>query len=443
MVIRQLARSNPGRTALLGLILTILVGTVILALPISQNVPINLIDVFYTATSATCTCGSLTVPLSSFSAFGQTTIAILMQIGGLGLITLTLIALAFFIELGMSTQFMASYLLETNSIKEIRPILLFIIFFTLICELLGTIFFTPFFLKYYSFKDAIIQSAFHAISSFGNTGLIFSPKVSLMLGDNYLFLLGTFILIFMGSIGFLAWYDVIKNCKNKFQEKRYNLSLHSKVVFHYTLLFWLVGTVLILLLEKNHAFNDLSIIKKICFASFTSLSMKSTGFMLIAISKFAVGTILIFGIIMFIGSAPGSAGSGVKITTVALALATVKSLIKHNREVELKNRTITQDQVYKAFSIIILSILWILCSVLILINIETSSLIEILLESLSAFSTLGISLKGSTNFTSYGKLILCLTMIAGRVGVLSLIVSFMKNPKSKDYSYPAERVLLN
>lgn len=443
MFIKQLARSNPGRTALLGLILTIIVGSVILALPISQSVPISFIDVFYTATSATCTCGSLTIPLSSFSTFGQTTIAILMQIGGLGLITLTLIALAFFIELGMSTQFMAGYLLETNSIKEIRPILLFIIFFTLICELLGTIFFTPFFLKYYDLKESIIQSLFHAISSFGNTGLIFSPKVSLMLKENTLFLLVTSVLIFMGSIGFLVWYDVIKNCKNKFNEKRYNLSLHSKVVFYYTWIFWLAGTLMIFMQEKNHAFKDLSFLKKLYFAGFTSLSMKSTGFMLVPLGKFILASLLIFGIIMFIGSAPGSAGSGVKITTIALAIATVKSLINHNKEVELKNRTITQDQIYKAFSIITLSISWILLTVLILMNIENSSLIEILLESLSAFSTLGISLKGSANFTSYGKLILCLTMIAGRVGVLSLIISFMKNPKSKDYTYPSERVLLN
>jgi trk system potassium uptake protein TrkH len=250
-------------------------------------------------------------------------------------------------------------------------------------------------------------------------------------------------LVFIGSIGFLVWYDLIKNFKNKFQEKRFNLTLHSKVVFSYTWIFWLIGTILIFLLEKNHAFNDFSLLKKIFFAGFTSLSIKSTGFMVIALGKFALATVLVFSVIMFIGSAPGSAGSGVKITTVALALATIKSIINHNKDVELKTRSIPQDQIYKAFSIITLSVIWVFVTTLILINTESGSLLEILLEALSAFSTLGISLKGSATFTTYGKLILCCTMIAGRVGVLSLIISLIKNQKSKDYSYPAERVLLN
>ena len=131
-------------------------------------------------------------------------------------------------------------------------------------------------------------------------------------------------------------------------------------------------------------------------------------------------------VLAFVGSGPGSAGSGIKITTAALALVTIRAVLFNTKSVEIKSRTIAEDQIFKAFSIIILSILWLFITVFILTLTESGS-----------------SLKDVSTFTSFGKLLLCCNMIAGRVGILSLIIAFTKNRKVKEYSYPTERLLLN
>ena len=441
-MIKQLARSYPGRAALIALLFTILIGFLILSLPICYYEPISKLDLFFTATSATCVCGSLTIPLSAFTPIGQAVIIALSQIGGLGLITLTLIAAALFVELGMGTQFMAGYILETNSMKDIKPILIFIIGFTLLSELLGALFFLPFFLKDYSLSSAIYHSVFHAISSFCNVGLVLSQSVHYYLQSNYLFLLGTSILIFLGGIGFLVWYDVIKWLKPD-ENKRHNLSLHSKVVFSTTFYLLISSGLIIWLVEKNKSMADYSTIKSLVYSLFTALSMKSTGFALIPLASFAAATMLIVMAICFIGSAPGSAGSGIKVTTLALAAATVRSTLFNNKSVELKSRSIPDEQVGRAFTIIVLSIFWVICVLFCLLLSESGSFKELLMETLSAFSTLGLSIKNSTSLTIYGKLLICCTMIAGRVGALSLMIALTKQRRTREFSYPAERVLLN
>ena len=446
-MIKQLICSYPVRAALIALIFTILIGFSILLLPCchNQNIPANIsaIDIFYTAASAACTCGSLTIPINSFSNIGKAIIILLVQIGGLGLITLTLIAIAFFVEFGIGVQFMAGHLLEVNSMKEVRPILKFIIKFTLISEFLGMIFFLPFFLKDNSFLEAFWQSLFHTISAFCNTGIVLSKNVSLLLQNDYLFLFATFVLTFLGGVGFLVWFDVVKVIKSKLEDRRISLSLYSKVVFTAIFYLWLASGSLIFILERNRAFINLGFFKSFIYAFFTAFSMKSTGFLLVPINFFSIPVLLIIMVLAFVGSGPGSAGSGIKITTAALALVTIRAVLFNTKSVEIKSRTIAEDQIFKAFSIIILSSLWLFVTVFILTLTESGSFLELLIESVSAFSSLGISLKDVSTFTSFGKLLLCCNMIAGRVGILSLIIAFTKNRKIKEYSYPTERLLLN
>lgn len=442
-MIKQLARSYPGRAALIALVFTIFVGFTILSLPISQKNPIDLIDLFFTATSATCVCGSLTVPLSNFTSFGQSVIIALAQIGGLGLITLTLIASALFAEMGMGTQCLAGYILETNSLKEIRPILIFIIGFTLVSEVIGALFFLPFFLENYNWPEAISETIFHSISSFCNIGLIRSELVLNYIQNSYVFMSGTAVLILLGGTGFLVWYDLIKYLKSKWEQKRHALSLHSRVVFSTTLYLILLSSILILIFEKNESFYSLNYFKSYFYSLFTAISIKSTGFLVYNINNYCMSTLLLFMAICFIGSAPGSAGSGIKVTTFALAISTIRSSIHGNKSVDIKARSIPNTLVWRALTIITLSIIWIFVVLVILLKTESGTFKELLLETVSSFSTLGISLKNSNNFSIYGKILLSMTMIAGRVGAMGILIAFSKNQKSKDYSYPMEKVLLN
>lgn len=445
-MVKKFSAKDPSRMLLLTITLTIIIGTMLLALPISQNQPIKIIDLFFTATSTTCVTGVLTVPIDNFTLFGKFIIFLLMQIGGVGLVTMSLILISFFVEIGFNTQLMASQILEVDKIKNIKKIFLFIFSFTAIMEILGAI--GTFFIirSDYGFKEAVFYSFFHSISSFCNAGMtLFHGGIESFSG-NFPMLALTSILIFSGGLGFVVWQELFQFIRAKFSKNHsfFHLSLHTKIILYFTFMLIIISSVIFFTLEANNTLANQTLFQKIYNSVFNGISVRSTGFLTIGFSGLQLATILYIMIMSFIGSAPGSTGSGIKTATFAIFLATVHSVLFGRQSVEIFGRKIAQIQIYKALTIITLSMSWIIITTFFLLITEKSfSFLDILFETTSAFVNLGMQTGITNGISNLGKLFLTITMIIGRIGSLTLILAFLKDSDKVDFSYPEEKVMLS
>ncbi len=434
---------SPSRTILFSIMLTIFAGTLALSLPIARIKHIPIIDLFFTATSCTCVTGLLTIPIESFSNFGLFIIMILLQIGGLGLVTLSLFVVSLFVNLGLATQVVAGEMLDLESWKDTRRIILFIIGMTFFFETIGALLIFFSIKNIYPLSTAIFYSIFHSISAFCNTGLTLFPNNMVPFINSPTMLLSFCVLMFVGGFGFISWKEIFKKLRNYFNIRKTQLSLQTRIVLHYYGIFTLINTILFWILEKSNTFASLSVPMQWINSFFMAISCRSGGFLNIYINDLQNASILTIMINAFIGAAPGSTGSGIKLTTTALILAVIHSVITNKHSVEIKGRRIMTDQIYRALSIIILSLFWITGVVLILLISERGlPFIDIVFESVSAFSTLGASTGITESLSNVGKIIISLTMLVGRIGVICLLLAVSKRKEQVDYSYPEERIMI-
>jgi len=446
----KLINISPARIILFSFFILILCGTLLLALPIAHIKPMSFIDLFFTATSATCVTGLFTIPLSNFTYFGKTIILGLIQIGSLGLATMSLFIISLFIDLGLGTRFMAGQLFELDSWKNIKRILIFTFASTFTIEILGAFSFFSIFHTQYSLGNAIFYSLFHSISSFCNAGISFFHFLTEqnlgMYKTNYLFLGTTTLLTFFGGLGFITWHEIMMRARSYFFSlKPHRFSLHSKIILFGTFSLFSVTSLLFWLLEHNNTLKNLTMGQSIANTIFHTISFKSCGFVLASLTDFQPATLFLILIIGLIGSSPGSTGSGMKITTCALFLSVIKSAINGRTSAEAFERELPLDQIYKAIAVISLSIGWILFTTFCLLIIEKHwSFLDVFFETVSAFSNVGFSLKGTQKLSTFGKLFIIATMFIGRIGSLTFILGLKLKIKkdTTEFSYPEERVML-
>lgn len=445
-MLKKIAHIASERIILLSIFFTILIGTLLLALPICQHTPISLIDLFFTATSATCVTGLLTIPLDHFTIYGKCVILALIQIGGIGLITMTLFAMSLFIDLGLATQLIAGKLLEFDSWQNIKRFLIFIILFTIAIELIGALAMLPILLNQYHLQQALFFSVFHAVSSFCNAGFtLFSGNME-QFQNNFTMLSITAFLVFCGGLGFITWHEIIKYFYAWCEKKRYVFSLHSKIVIYGTLATIILFGSLFFILEHSHSLAQLGFDSSVGLSFFNAIVLRSVGFLSVSIHDLQPATILLIMIMAYIGSAPGSTGSGVKITTIAIFLATIKAAVTGRNSVEIRGRSIAKDQIYKATAIISIAIsIIVLTTFCLLITEKQADFVTLLLEAVAAFTNLGVSLGITPFLTTFGKICIILSMIGGRIGALTLILALRLKPKTEHpgFSYPEERVMLS
>lgn len=442
MSIKQLMLS-PARLLLNSVILAIGAGTALLALPICRLVEMSFLDILFTATSATTVTGLTTIPLHQFSRYGHLVLMILMQIGGFGLITMTFFIVSLFVDLGFNTQLIMGKLMDFEAWKDIKKLLLYVVGFTIIVELIGAFFIFLSLKNQYSFQNALFLSVFHSISSFCNAGFSIFPHGLGFIKHNNFLLAITSILILAGGLGFITWHEIELWFRSLNKKRRYTFSLHSKIVLYATALLTGSGALLFWILERNNTLGHETWLLTMLNALLNSLSARSAGFVLVPTNELHLATILVFMIMAFIGSSPGSTGSGVKITTFAIFLSTVRSAIYARHSIEIHGRRIAQEQVYKALAIITLSITWILFATFCLLITEKGwEFLDILFEVVSAFATLGLSLGVTPYLTPFGKLLIIVTMIIGRIGSLTAVLALQRKIKPGEYEYPEERVML-
>jgi len=441
---KTLISFHPGRTIFNALLITIILGTIALAMPYSRTTPMSIVDLFFTATSTTCVTGLFTVPLENFTLFGHIVLLILMQIGGLGLMTMTLFFLSIFVNMGMTTQLMAGELLELEHWSDAKHLLLFIFKLTIALELIGAAIIFMALPTQESLWYTWFLALFHAVSSFCNAGITLLPTELLVHTYYYITLVTTMILIICGGLGFITWREIICYIRSYNHKKRYNFSLQSKVILYGTAFLLLSGTIIIGLLEYNNAFSHLPVIKKIFHALFSSVSARSAGYFSVNPHNLSYATLFYIAALAFIGTAPGSTGSGAKITTIALFIAAIRSAITGRISVEIGGRHIPIILIYKAMVIVAISIFWIAFTTFILLITEpNNNFFALFFESISAFTTLGISLGVTSSLSLMGKMCIISNMIIGRAGSLTLIMALKKKTISSDYSYPEERVMLS
>jgi len=245
MGLRRRLTDSPGRTVLLSIFITICLGSILLMLPAAQAVPISYLDCLFTATSATCVTGVLTIPFNSFTLFGKCIILALIQIGGIGLLTLWLSLLSLFVTLGISTHFMIGQVYELAALKNPRRTLFFIIGFTLITELVGAILIYNIISPLYPWQTALFNALFHSVSSFCNAGLsVFGQDSLVPFSHNIPLLAVTGILILLGGIGFMTLLELFSFVKRKWEQKRFHFTLTTRVVLSMTAMLIITATLL-------------------------------------------------------------------------------------------------------------------------------------------------------------------------------------------------------
>lgn len=435
----------PGIIIFTSLLIAILVGTFFLSFGITHHKPIALIDLLFTATSALCATGFFTVSLDQFTIFGQSILLTLIQVGGLGLVTLTLFFVYSFAHLDLSTNLMASKLLDMDSWRDIRKILSFICILTLTTELLGSLLLLPFFMNYYSITHAFFLSLFHSISAFCNAGTWLLPEAMISkIGSSIsvLIVLGT--LLFIGGLGFITWHELWTYYTQK--TARTHISLQTKLTIIGSLISTILIAFLFMTLEWNYSMRGegFSLIH-IMQSLFHGVSLRSSGFTFCPIEQHHPATLFLMMISGFVGSGSFSTGSGIKITTLILIFFTLKTIVTGRSEVEIQGRAIPYEQVNKSIAILLFSLFWIIISTFLLLIIEPSySLDKILFAITMAYSNLGVFSQTIGTFSLYGKLIIIATMVIGRVGPLTLIIGLMvKKKRIIDFSYPEERIMLS
>jgi trk system potassium uptake protein TrkH len=429
---------------------TIVSGTLLLALPMSRTCDIPFLDLLFTATSVTCVTGLFTVPLECFSTTGHVIILILSQIGGIGLVTLTIFLLSLFMNFGFASQLIASQLLHFEGWKNIRTFIAFILGLTLCVELFGALCFFCIFVSELPLHQAVFLSLFNAVASFCNTGITLPTLSASTYNTSIVMSLTATVLMIFGSLGFVTWNEIVGYILSMSHHKRYQFSLQSKIILYGTV-FVISATLLSFLALEWHTTlaQGPTGLQKYATILFQVVSFRSAGFMTPLFYLFRVPTLLLILFVAFIGGSPGSTSGGVKITTITILIATIRSAIKGRFSVEIRGRSIPIDQVYRALAIISLSVVWI-CMTTFLLTITEAELPfkALFFEASSAFSNLGMSLGITESLSAYGKIIIMASMIIGRIGSLTLIlalkaVATRRKQEGVDFSYPEERVILS
>ena len=455
---------HPAMIFILSFLLVILVGTLLLMLPNSTVGGITWIDALFTSTSAVCVTGLIVVDTATvFTGMGKTIIMLLIQIGGLGMMTFTSF-FGFFFKGGQSLQsqlFLKDYINEDN-ISKVGSTLVKIIVFTLIFELLasGLIFVIIDPSLFSSAGERAYFALFHSVSAFCNAGFSTLTNGLYETGfrTEYHIHLILAISIIMGGIGFpviVSYYQVAKrigiNYYNRFTKKdsfyhhtprTFNINTRLTTITTFILL--VVGFITYWIFEENNTLAGLEGYGKIVTAFFGSVTPRTAGFNTVDMTQLALPTVLIYLILMWIGASPGSTGGGLKTTTFAVAVLNAISIAKGKDRVEVFNRQIDPETVRKAFAVILLSFLVIGMGVFMVLFFNPElDILDVAFEVFSAFATVGLSLGITAKLTTGSKLVISLIMFLGRVGTLTVLVAFIRKTRSLRYKYPQESVFIS
>lgn len=430
-VFKAKKQANPIMLVVLGYLLLIALGAVTLWLPVSTNKPIDFLQALFTATSAVCVTGLSVLDISAtFTNFGDWVLIILMQLGGLGIMTVStvLILLA-----GMHPGFNHQSVLLSDFTQEgnvdAKRILMAVIPFTFVLEAIGgVVYFTQF--TDLPLYDRIFGSLFQAVSSFCNVGFTLYPDSLMRFQLNPIMNLTTCILVLAGGFGFLATTEL--QYAFDFRRKRFRkVSLHTRIATFGTLIVVAVSMLVFTLTEWGNTLDGLSLFDKMQSTFFMAFSSRTAGLNTVNVPGLCASSLFFFVVIMFVGANPGSCGGGIKITTAAVISLLGFNKLLGREKTQVMGRTIPETTVDKAVRIFVVAIVVITLATLILLYTEIPAgigfnengtpFLKILFEVVSAYSTCGLSMGLTGELSTVGQLVICCVMFIGRMGPLFLI----------------------
>jgi trk system potassium uptake protein TrkH len=440
---------NAPQLVLLSFGAVIGIGTLLLLLPrtTATGHSMRVVDALFTATSATCVTGLIVVDTGSyFSRFGQGIILFLIQLGGIGIMSLVAFsAVVMGRGIGMRERAVMKDILSSDFIGEVTRLLRNIILITGISEVIGVLILSRIWARNFpSPFTAFYYSLFHSVSAFCNAG--FSLFMDSLEGFNgRLDVVLTFAgLIIVGGLGFMVVSNVFAYFLGRARGDRVGarLSLHSRTVLVATAALLLAGTFVFYILEAHLSTGSMPPGKRLLTAFFTSVTARTAGFSTTAMSKIAAPSALVVILLMFIGASPGGTGGGTKTSTIAVLIATIRSILRGRPSVEFFKRSLPQDIVNKAICVVMLSLALVFVSSLCISIAEGKPLTEVLFESVSAFGTVGLSRGLTRDLTMPSKVVIIITMFFGRIGPLTLGLAIGQRTSESSYSYPVERVMI-
>ena len=438
---------------LLGFLFAIMIGTFLLSLPIcsasGQATPF--IDALFTSTTSICVTGLVTLDTyAHWSFFGQFIILLLAQIGGLGVVSITTgVMLVIGQKVSLKDRLLIESAFNLSSLKGIIRFFKRIIIGTFLVEGIGAICYAFVFVPEFGWKKGIWVSIFNGVSAFCNAGMdviganSLAPYVS-----NVWINIVTMILIILGGLGFVVWWDIIrvfKLVKNKKLPLKWmfnKCTLQTKIVLTMTIVLILSGAICIFVLEYHNpeTLGTLSFGDKILASFFQSVTTRTAGFFTISQKGLRDSTILICLVLMFIGGSPSGIAGGVKTTTIALLLIATKSIITGTEEAEIFNRSIPLKTIRKALAVVLISFLSLWIGTVALLAVSDGSLADVAFEMTSAVATVGLTRGFTSSLNTIGKLIVIVGMYLGRIGPISLAIAIQGKKKKGLASFAKEDV---
>jgi Trk-type K+ transport system membrane component len=450
---------NPAQLFILSFLVIIFIGTFLLILPNATYNGISYLDALFTSTSAVCVTGLVVVDTGThFTLFGQTIIMILIQVGGLGILTFASY-FSYFFKGGTSyeNQFALSDMTSSKKLGEVFSTLKYIILITFGIELFaGILIYTSIdSSNFASQSEQLFFSTFHSISAFCNAGfstLTYSLYETGFRFNYYLQLV--IILTFgLGGLGFPIVVNILKYLKYKiitmFSSKKskyrpWILNINSRITLVTTISISFVAFLIFYFLEYNNTLAEHNGFGKVVTALFGATTPRTAGFNTIDTATIAFPTLMMIFLLMWIGASPQSTGGGIKTSTFAIATLNIFSLAKGKSRIEIFRREIADISVRRAFAIISLSLIVIGIAIMsISIFDPEKQLMDIAFECFSAYSTVGLSLGITGDLSSASKFVIIIVMFVGRISMLSMVIAVFMKIKHKNYSYPKEEITIN
>lgn len=438
------------RVIMLGFFLGAMLGSLLLYLPVSlwQGVHIKYMDALFVSVSGICVTGLSTVNIgATFSWFGQFVLLLLIQMGGLGIVTFTtLVFVAFQKRITLADRMLMQSAYNLDTLSGLVGMTLRIVRATISIELIGTLLYAIVFVPQYG-AAGIWYALFHAVSAFCNAGIDLLGGNSLCAyRDNIWINLTTMFLIVAGGLGFPVYWELARcfHIRRKKKTGESRMSFHARVVIVVTVILLAAGTLFTLILEYDNpqTLGNLSFPQKLLASMFQSVTLRTAGFATIDQSGFTSASCMLYLLLMFIGGSPAGTAGGVKTVTVTLLLASVLANIRGKKEVSIMHRKITDTIIRRCVAIIIfsLSVLFVLTGLL--LAIEPYDFLDTLYEMISAIATVGLSRGMTGTLGTAGKLIVALAMYLGRIGPITLALAFNSNKGSSALSYPEGKVII-
>ncbi len=444
------ARLSTTQVILLSFLAAIMLGSVLLALPISSRSgePVPYLDALFTATTSTCVTGLVTLPtVSTWSAFGQIVILLLIQIGGLGVITIMSgIMLLFNRKMGIGDRLLIQDAFNLNTMSGLIKFVKNVLFGTLIIEGIGALLYMLVFVPEFGARG-IWVSVFNSVSAFCNAGIDIIAENSLCdYAANPMVNIITSLLVILGGLGYIVWWDVLRVIKGRTAANKRifrHLTLHSKIVLTVTAGLIFVGALLIFIFEYDNplTIGKMPLIDKIQTALFQSVTTRTAGFASVPQENLTNASAAVSLILMVIGGSPVGTAGGIKTVTFAVLLCSTFATVSNKNSITLLGRRIPEASVKKAVAVVMTFMIICAASAVLLMASSDADALDAVYEAVSATATVGLSRNLTPSLNTAGKLIITATMYFGRVGPISLAVALgSKNESQNLISEPTEEI---